>query len=1213
MRYNPFNILRHKSWDRSPKDPMSIAVSLLGAASAGTFAAYALAFVIGMGISFVTSWALSALSGKPSGGLDNRGLLTNIKNPAAPRDYVYGETRKGGIVTYLESTGENNKFLHIIVSMAAHEVESITDFYINDEKLVADPITATVYNITLVGSRQVGGSEGEVEVYNSVYSFAVPVALDFPVGTITYEQYRQIFDQSYSKTLISGQEFSGTTFTSITITDKGTDTGYVADDKWKGKVRIEAFTGNQTAAPSTLLAESTLLTGVEGAKFIGYGIAYMYIRLEYDVDVFPNGIPVFTAMVKGKKVYDPRTGLTGYSANSALCIRDYIVSEYGLDDAGFVDDTIFAAAANVCDESVTLAAGGTQPRYEINGVVSSAANPGDILQAMTTSCAGTLFWGQGKWQLKPGYYTVPTKTLTLDDLRGPITLSTRNSRRDNFNVVRGTFNNSEARYVQEDYPEIKSAAFIAEDNGYENALDLALPLTTNSFMAQRLAKLTLFRGREQMTLSADFGMNAFDVQVGDIISFTNERYGWTEKEFEVLAWNFHPSGEGGDLVVSLILQETSSAAFDWNAEESAIIGNNTTLPIEGAGLTINSLIAYASGRVQSDGTIINAAVVSWAKPSSSFVDSFEIEWKVTTDEVYASTTTRTLSIELSPIIDSIEYTFRVRAVSVSGIRGEWASVTLTHTGDLIAPNAPTILSAVGYFQSSVVAWLPPTTNTDGSPLTDLAKYNIYRSLSNTFGTAALVGSSQSPSFKDVGLADNTTYYYWVTAVDYSGNESAQSLSANGTTNFISAAQMVSDIRDEIGAARIDVVSSLPSGTGYSIGDFVFLTSDKKLYEWTGSTWVATVGEVPTGSITSTKIANDAITTPKLATNSVTTDALAANSVTSDQLTTNSVIAGKISAGAVSADKIAVTNLAAINANLGVVTAGSITTLSGGVGLQVNVAGKANAIYVNQNSSGVYGLFADNVATGGGTTQFKSNGGFTSQVINNINGSGAFGPYTAIDAQSVTGGKARIAVATVGGGYGVDVYAGGYYDSSGVGYGPFTGRHDGMIAKGTPLSFGDIVVDVRTIAITLSDCFTEVGVSSTPTQKGAVGVITGVSPNWSLPASFIDQEATAISLASHVPTPSDPAGVVVTTHNISDYELDYDLVTINALGEGAINVCGEGGNISKGDLIVTSSIAGKGMKQADDIMRGYTVAKSREDVTFSDPTEVKMVACIYLCG
>ena len=55
------------------------------------------------------------------------------------------------------------------------------------------------------------------------------------------------------------------------------------------------------------------------------------------------------------------------------------------------------------------------------------------------------------------------------------------------------------------------------------------------------------------------------------------------------------------------------------------------------------------------------------------------------------------------------------------------------------------------------------------------------------------------------------------------------------------------------------------------------------------------------------------------------------------------------------------------------------------------------------------------------------------------------------------------------------------------------------------------------------------------------------------------------------------------------------------------------HIEKGDLITTSNTTGKGMKQADDIIRNYTVAKAREDVTFSSAGDTAMIGCIYLCG
>jgi len=48
--------------------------------------------------------------------------------------------------------------------------------------------------------------------------------------------------------------------------------------------------------------------------------------------------------------------------------------------------------------------------------------------------------------------------------------------------------------------------------------------------------------------------------------------------------------------------------------------------------------------------------------------------------------------------------------------------------------------------------------------------------------------------------------------------------------------------------------------------------------------------------------------------------------------------------------------------------------------------------------------------------------------------------------------------------------------------------------------------------------------------------------------------------------------------------------INSLGEGAIWVCDANGPLENGDFICSSSVAGYGMRQDDDIMRNYTVAK-----------------------
>jgi hypothetical protein len=73
-------------------------------------------------------------------------------------------------------------------------------------------------------------------------------------------------------------------------------------------------------------------------------------------------------------------------------------------------------------------------------------------------------------------------------------------------------------------------------------------------------------------------------------------------------------------------------------------------------------------------------------------------------------------------------------------------------------------------------------------------------------------------------------------------------------------------------------------------------------------------------------------------------------------------------------------------------------------------------------------------------------------------------------------------------------------------------------------------------------------------------------------------------------------------------------SIFAVGDGHILVCSEGGNIETGDYICSSNTDGHGMKQSDDILRNYTVAKASEPVDWStEDTNTKLIACTYHAG
>lgn len=968
--------------------PQIVIPAIAGSLGVSTFVATALYYV---GTTLITSWALSALSPKPnlSG---TRGLLVNAKEPASAQDFIYGEVRKGGIITYFESTGAENKYLHQIIALAGHEVDSINNIYINDEV------------VTLDGN------------------------------------------------------------------------GFVTSTPWNSKIRIKKYTGSQTTAPAELLAESNQID----ASFVGRGIAYLYVRYEYDQDVFANGLPLVTAVVRGKRVYDPRTATTAYSNNAALCIRDFLKATYGLNDAA-IDDTVFSAAANISDENVYLDGGGTEKRYTINGVLQADLVYGDALQRMMTACAGTLFWGGGLWKLVVGDYVAPTKTLTLSDLRGSISLDTKVNLRNQFNVVQGTFNNASQRWIVADYPPIVGDGFIAEDGGERTPLDLELPLTTSSATAQRLAKLTLYRGREQMTFTADFGLNAFDVEVGEIIALTIDRYGWVQKEFEVIGWNFNSNQDAGDLRVSLTLRETSAAAFSWDAEESAIISNNTNLPNYQTVGQLSNLVLAATTVLNNDGIAIPAIKATWQASNNNFVQYYEIQYRrlggqedygaisetfdsqedwgsITVaatstedwglvnepifqpDAEYQSTLSSTNSYTIQPVLNGYDYEIRVRAVSYLGVRGPWLGSSIASEGDVTPPGTPLSLSAVGANKFITVSWINPADQ-------DLAYVEVWENSTNTLSTATLVGTSSSTNFIRPNLANNTTRFYWVRAVDFSLNKSPYTSSVSATTLLISPNdfdQAVNDLFTEAGAFGIEPVQSLPAtggfdgqlvlllpditiyrwdeatsswstevytgsaleagsvgytafasgiepvgvvntlptvsgyvgpsvvilttdgkiyrlvsgawttaidtddlegqlgenlfsddlrpiervsslpSTGLFQGRVVLLTTDNKLYRYTGNAWTSAVPTTDlTGQITGTQITDNAITSSKISANSVIAGKIAANAVTATEISAGAVTADKITAGAISADKIAANAVTATKIAAEAVVAGKI--------------------------------------------------------------------------------------------------------------------------------------------------------------------------------------------------------------------------------------------------------------------------------------------------
>ena len=492
------------------------------------------------------------------------------------------------------------------------------------------------------------------------------------------------------------------------------------------------------------------------------------MRLEFDADAFPNGIPNISAKVQGKKVYDPRTSTTVYSDNPALAIRDYLTdSTYGFGaSASEIDDTAITTAANICEESVNLSGSGTEERYTINGTIDSAVSPKQILENMLTSCGGVLTYQNGTFTLKAAKYVTPTVTLDEEAMRGAYSLQTRRSRRDNYNAVKGVFAPEESNYIPTDYPAYKSTTFANEDGGDTVFLDLDLPYTTSSATAQRLAKIALYRNRQQLTIAMPCNLKAFDLKVGDTVQITIDRLGFSSKVFEVGEWDLVIDEGLGESIfgVDLVLRELNSQVYDWSAEEAAFQLDNTTLPnpfdLPAAGLAVSDELQVFNEKAVS-------VLIANVSSSSVYAKQFEVQAKKSTDTDYISLgVSSSAKFELFDVEDGINYDVRARIISGLGTRSPFATVTHQVVGKTAPPQDVSDFSVNIIGTEAHLSWTPVTD-------LDLSHYRIRHTPRTTgalFSNATDLATKVSRPANTV-IVPALTGTYFIVAVDKLGNQS----------------------------------------------------------------------------------------------------------------------------------------------------------------------------------------------------------------------------------------------------------------------------------------------------------------------------------------------------------------------------------------------------------------------------------------------------------
>ncbi|OYW20680.1 MAG: hypothetical protein B7Z52_02020, partial [Burkholderiales bacterium 12-64-5] len=337
-------------------------------------------------------------------------------------------------------------------------------------------------------------------------------------------------------------------------------------------IRLRVYDGTQTTLDADILSASA---GAMSIGDCGRGLAWVAVRFEADHDIFGQiGAPTIRAVVRGKRLFDPRTGLTAWTDNAALCALDYLQGEHGLRCLpAEINTASIIAAANVCDEQVPIA-GGSQARYTINGAIGSDVGLRDNLESLVDAMAGMAVWVQGRWRVMAGAYAPPLRTLTESDIQQVESLVAYTPRREIFNTINGTFIDSSTLWVERQYPQVTNPGYVTQDGGQVIERQIDQPLVIDPIRAQRLAKIEIERARQAVTVQLLCKWTAYDLAPGDHVALSLARYGWASKVFFVASREL--SSEG----VRYVMRETAPGVWAWAMGEATVgdLAPNTALP-----------------------------------------------------------------------------------------------------------------------------------------------------------------------------------------------------------------------------------------------------------------------------------------------------------------------------------------------------------------------------------------------------------------------------------------------------------------------------------------------------------------------------------------------------------------------------------------------------------------------------------------------------------
>ena len=695
--------------------------------------------IVQLVVTTAISWVLAPKPKKPNVPEQQQaqGILVNKASNNTAIPIIYGKRQIGISRVFVESSGTDNQYLYmagVLCEGGGNGIESIEEIYIND-KLV-----------TWSGSL----TDGTVRTVNS------------------------------------------------------SDTNYYKDGA--SLISVQSFYGLDNQSVSSLLDASTNW----GSNHKLSGVAYLAFKFTWNQDAF-NSLPEVKVVLKGKKIYDPRLdstkGGTGshredtsstwtYSPNSALCLLDYLRnSRYGkgLPNSAFETNyDSFKSSATLCETQVPPYTSGSNINlFETNIVLDTEQKLIDNVRELLNPMRAIFTYTQGKYFLIIENTGTSQLSLTTDNIIGGIKIFGE-KKNTKYNRVIGTFVNPDKEW-QEDtvsFPPAddsglpvgdRYATLLAEDNGTNLEGNFSFQGITNPYQAEELCEIVLRRSRNALAVEVNCTSEALNLTIGDLVDLTYSTGGFSSKLFRIYGLSINI-----DSTVSLKLIEHQDNFYTWSSKAQAPTIADTTLP------NPNSVSAPASVTLSdqlilySDGVVITALDVTIGTSPDSFVDYYQVEYKLSTATDYLiHGQGKGLNQRILNVIDGSTYNVRVKAFNTLGVGSTYTSATRTIIGGIAPPEDVQDFSCNIIGSDAHLAW------TQIGDL-DLAHYTIrYSPLTSGADWAdsvSLVEKVARPATSITVPARVGSYL--IKAVDkngnYSSNESviATNLTAVGNFNAI---------------------------------------------------------------------------------------------------------------------------------------------------------------------------------------------------------------------------------------------------------------------------------------------------------------------------------------------------------------------------------------------------------------------------------------------